>query len=221
MKIMHTVDAFGRFTLTPEPGVYDATPPAPDLLVDAQIADVSPSRLALAEALVYMTSIGADLQVDAEFHPATAEILSHVDPNSWIHAHPIRFEPADIPTGSISVAVSDQEGFPNTSNHSTCGADIQVTLLRADEYAGQLSSLRHRWITTNADLVGNSHDVYRDRLHRRLSTLLILSDELDVFQYQVPGSWFENINEPQIYIRLLRTVGISIVIDSIRKAAIS
>lgn len=212
MKIEHKQDDFGRFTLTSVPGFYDATPSAPDLIVDAPIGELSPSRLALAEALVHLSSVSGEISLDAEMHPATAEILPLALPGSWIHPNPIRFAPADIPSGSTSVFVSNEASLSPVVDSRDSDTDILLTLLPTDEFAGHLSSLRHRWIPTNAYFVGNAEDTDVERWHRRLSTLLVLSHELDALKFYIPSSWVVNISHLTVYVKLFRTVGLSLIV---------
>lgn len=212
MKIIHTSDELGRLVLQATPGTYDATPTAPDLILDVHLEEIPAPRLALAEAFVCLGSVSGELVLDAELHPATAELLPRVTPHRWIHASPVRFAPADIPGGSLNVKVLDGGCTPFLEWADDATEDLWLTLLPADRYAGHMASLRSRWIPTNMDLVGNSPAPLWDTWHRRLATLLLLSHELDVRRFVIPQEWTAEIRHLDAYVQLFRTVGISLTV---------
>lgn len=213
MKIDFTVDVLGRAVLRASPGVYDGTPSAPDLILDVSLDRIPSARLALAEALVCVGSVSGELILDSELHPATAEILSQVMPDRWVHVSPIRFSPVDIPQGSLKVKVCEGD-FPSASWTDGSAEDLWLTLLPADRFIGNIASLRSRWLATNMNLVGRSPDPSRDTWHRRLATLVLLSHELDARQFVIPQNWTDGITNLHIYVQILRTVGLSLITTS-------
>lgn len=218
MKVVLEEDVIGRVVLRATPDVYDATPSAPDLVVEASVESIPASRLALAESLVFFGSVSGELRLDAELHPATAELLSRLAKDRWVHPSPVRFAPADIPSGSLDVEVL--EGFDSSARAWTTDSteDLRLTLLPAEQFSGHLASLRSRWVPTNAHLVGRSNDPLQDLWHRRLGVLLLLSSELEARQFVIPHEWTTATRDFPTYVQLLRTVGLSLTIESLKES---
>lgn len=210
MKIVLAEDVLGRVVLRPTPGTYDGTPSAPDLTLDTSLEQVPAARAALAEALVCLQSVSGELLLDAELHPATAELLSRVTTDRWVHPSPVRFAPADIPDGNLNVKVFD--GYSPLTGEWEEGSteDLWLTLLPADHFAGNMASLRARWIPTNANLVGRSPDPLWETWHRRLAALVLLSHELDARGFVIPHGWTAGVTNLKTYIQLFRSVGLSL-----------
>lgn len=160
MKCKCTNDAFGRFALHATPGEYDAFPGIRDVFVDVSPIKLNQFRAPLAACLPFASKINGALETSQPFFPLTASLLRDFVPFDVVPTN-IKWEPADIPSGSGTLVVSAgrTSGLIATT---LCPDDEDVAELRlvpSDQFHGQLSSIRACITGSNAWLVRHLNGV--------------------------------------------------------------
>ena len=213
MKIIRDQDELGRLRLMYQVGDYDAQPSAPALVVDRVLNQEVAPRLALAQALMYLSSTSGPVTTQDALAPPTAEVLGTLSCFHGCVATNVQWKYADIPQGTVRVAVDEcRPGAmmavePGTSVPTT---HLAVHLLPTSSFGGSLSALREAWITTNAGLVGSTPAPEVDRMHRQLAVLLLVSADLDAAGFVIPEVWVCDKEEWSSYRMLFKTVGLDL-----------
>ncbi|WP_344224384.1 hypothetical protein [Kocuria atrinae] len=222
MNLTHSKDVFGRFCIDAEPTDYDGTPAGSPLIIEFPIYEVPESRLALAEALTFWTSASGGLHTDVPLHPATLEILLSLNDQPVVFPDNVRWKHSDVPLGGLEMWVDSRSpGEVPQSELSSPSSLYRLHLLRTASAAGNLATLRERWIPVNVEQVGSSLTASIDLWHRRLAVLAVLGTELEVGTYVVPASWLNTISDFAKYQKLFKSVGLTLRTSDFAKGLVA
>ena len=175
------------------PERYDAIPFVNELMIDGRPRLVSYDRLAVASILAFGSDSSGSLELPFPVGPTTAQAIQEFLNPTWVTVSPIDFVPKALPIGATRMHLTmDSPAERDILNRFDGQRTVHFELRRSDRYAGQLMSLDHHIVVSNAWIFGQ---VGSERaLTAALAVGVLFADSLqvDIIEFpQLSRAWPE------------------------------
>lgn len=190
-------------SLIATPGELDGFPAIPQLYMGRYIEKLSADRLAVAGVLAFRRYISGQIVFDEKISSLTAEAISKVLLPRWSHCSPLHPANLPIPRGSRTVKLS---GLPIVEQgHPT------LAIVGSEGFSGSTISEQLSIIPSNAWCLDRM-DQHRsiDRVCARISTAILLAEDLDIAILRVDRNEFSVFDSYGDYEELLGAVGMGL-----------
>lgn len=147
----------GGSALIASPERYDAVPYIEELMIDGRPRVVSADRLAVAAILAFGFDSSGPIELPFPVGPTTAQAIQEFLNPTWVAVSPIDFVPKALPIGVTRMHLTmDSPAERKILNSFEKQRTVHFELRRSDRYAGQLMSLDHHIVVSNAWIFGEA-----------------------------------------------------------------
>lgn len=141
----------GGSAIIATPERYDAVPYINELKIDGRPRVVSADRLAVAATLAFGPDSSGSMEFPFPVGAATAQAIQAFLAPTWMTVGPIDFVPKALPIGVTRMHLTmDSSAERFVANKFDEQRTVHFDLRRSDRYAGQLMSLDHHIVVSNA-----------------------------------------------------------------------
>ncbi|NKX55356.1 hypothetical protein [Arthrobacter mobilis] len=176
----------GGSAIVAQPERYDAVPFVNELLIDGRPRVVSGDRFAVAAALAFGQETSGSMDLPFPLAPATAQAIQQFLHPTWVNLTPIEYVPKALPIGinrlHLTVDGAAAQPIGNTFDKQRT---IHFDLRRSDRYAGQLMSLDHHVVVSNAWMFGEPDS--KRSLCAALAVAVLFAESLQVDAIEFPA----------------------------------
>lgn len=174
----------GGSAIIASPESYDAIPFIKELMIDGRPRVVSAERLAVAAILAFGSDSSGSVELPLAIGPATAQSIQQFLSPAWVAVSPIDFVSKALPIGVTRMHLTmDSPAERNILNSFDEQRTVHFELRRSDRYAGQLMSLDHHIVVSNAWIFGETESERSLLAALAVGVLFAESLQVDVIEF--------------------------------------
>jgi hypothetical protein len=174
----------GGSAIIASPESYDAVPFMKELMIDGRPRVVSADRLAVATILAFGFDSSGSVELPFPIGPTTAQAIQEFLDPTWVTVSPIDFVPKALPIGVTRMHLTmDSPAERNILNSFDKQRTVHFELRRSDRYAGQLMSLDHHIVVSNAWIFGEAESERSFLAALAVGVLFAESLQVDVIEF--------------------------------------
>lgn len=186
----------GGSAIIASPERYDAFPYIGQLMIDGRPRVVSADRLAVAATLAFGPDSSGSMEFPFPVGAATAQSIQAFLAPTWTTVGPIDFVPKALPIGVTRMHLTtDASTEREIANKFDEQPTIHFDLRRSDRYSGQLMSLDHHVVVSNAWTFGQADKKRSLMAALAVGVLFAESLQTDVIEFPQLGRALPEIAE--------------------------
>lgn len=154
-------------------------------MIDGRPRVVSADRLAVAAILAFGSDCSGPVELPFPIGPTTAQAIQEFLSPTWIAVSPIDFVPKALPIGVTRMHLTtDAPAERRIRNSFDRQRTVHFELRRSDRFAGQLMSLDHHIVVSNAWMFGDAES--QRSLLAALAVAVLFAESLQVDVIEFP-----------------------------------